>query len=337
VVLAGALLIGCSAQPKAQTSGPGNAAPSTAASAPAPVASVSTIAPGDLQGTIVFAKAGGQYGDETLFAANADGTNERQLTPNGQSCCLRISPDGTQVLYSTYSIAEVDRRVTTAIQNLADGTIRTIPLPDATANLGAGAWSPDAQRLALQLWDDSDHSRDGIYTVRSTHGSDLMRLTDAEIADAPSDYSPDGTQLIVFRESSTQSVGELFVLDLDGGELKPLSPTGMNVGFGTARYSPDGMTILFQEARTSDTGALWSIRADGSGLTKLFEDAAGRFVSHPTWSPDGSMIMFALNPVADDFRHAPNGIYVIDADGSNLRMVLGGNDFKREPEWRPTP
>jgi hypothetical protein len=44
--------------------------------------------------------------------------------------------------------------------------------------------------------------------------------------------------------------------------------------------------------------------------------------------------MFTLNPVADDFQHEPNGIHVIDADGSNFRLVLGGNDFKREPEWR---
>jgi Tol biopolymer transport system component len=33
----------------------------------------------------------------------------------------------------------------------------------------------------------------------------------------------------------------------------------------------------------------------------------------PTWSPDGSQIMFALDPIADDFQHPSNGIYVIDA------------------------
>ena len=72
---------------------------------------------------------------------------------------------------------------------------------------------------------------------------------------------------------------------------------------------------------------------DGSNARKLFEDDLGRFVSHPAWSPDGSQIMFASNPVADDFEHRPNGLFVIDADGSNLRQVIGGDDFKREPEW----
>ena len=294
-----------------------------------------TIAPGTLDGFIVFARAGGQYGDETLFVAGADGTHERQLTPEGQSCCVRISPDGTEVLYSYYPPGA--RRVTVAIQSLADGTVRELPLPDDTANLGAGAWSPDGARLALQLWDDTDHTRDGIYTVRAADGADLQRLTHAQVADIPADFSPDGTKLIVFRESEVQSVGTLSILDLNTGQLEPLSPAGMEVGWGTARYSADGATIVFQESRMSATGALWTIRPDGGGLTKIFEDTQGRFASHPAWSPDGSMIMFALNPVADDFQHLPNGMYLINADGSDLRLVLEEDDFRREFEWNAGP
>lgn len=331
VAIAGALLVSCGAQSAQVPSAPG--APSISASESSETADP-TVQPGTLHGFIVFARAGGQYGDETLFMADADGTNERQLTPNGESCCLRVSPDGTQVMYS---ISAPDGRITTAIQSLADGTVRMIALPDDTANLGPGAWSPDGVRLALQLWDDTDHTRDGLYTVRTADGGGLTRLTRAEPADIAGDYSPDGTKLIVFRESTVQSVGTLSILDLKSGQLTMLSPEGMEVGFGTVRYAPDGKTILFQESRTSATGALWSIHPDGSGLMKRFEDASGRFASHPTWSPDGSMIIFALNPVADDFEHRPNGLYVIDADGSNLRLVLRGNDFKREPDWRSGP
>ena len=77
------------------------------------------------------------------------------------------------------------------------------------------------------------------------------------------------------------------------------------------------------------------MRPDGSGLTKVFEDEEGRFASGPTWSPDGSQILFALNPTNDWFIHEPNGLYVIDADGSDLTLVIGGSDFKSSPErWR---
>lgn len=323
---------GCAAVPEA-SSLPSRGAP-TAASSPSANADP-TVSPGSLDGFVVFARAGGQYRDETLFTADADGTHEHQLTPNGESCCPRISPDGRRVVYSYYPSDAL--RVTVAIQNLADGSVQEIPLPDETANLGAGAWSPDGTRLALQLWDDTDHTRDGIYTVRTDDGGGLERLTHAEHADIPADYSPDGTKLILFRERDVQSVGALSILDLQTGQLRPLSPPGMQVGWGTARYSPDGKTILFQESRLSATGALWSIHPDGGALTKLFEDAHGRFASHPTWSPDGTMIMFALNPVADDFEHQPNGAYIIDADGSDLRLVLAADDFRREFEWKPGP
>jgi Tol biopolymer transport system component len=297
-----------------------------------PSAEASFDAP-DLEGRIVFTRAGGQYGDETIFLANAEGTDEQQLTPFGESCCVRISPDGTQVLYAV--VADDGVRITTAIQDLTDGTVRAIPLPDATTNLGPGAWSPDGERLALQLWDENDPSRDGVYTVLSDNGGDLIRISDPDVADIPGDYSPDGSQIVIFREGATQSVGERFIVDANGGgEPTRISPEGMQVGYGSVRFSPDGTRILFQESRISTRGALWTVSPDGSDVTMLFEDDEGRYASHPTWSPDGSMIMFVLNPVADDFEHRPNGLYVMNADGSNVQLVIGGNDFKRSPEWR---
>ncbi len=295
-----------------------------------PASSSTTLPMTALRGRIVFTRAGGPYGDETIFTANADGTEERQVTENGVSCCVRVSPDGRLILHS---YPAPDGRITTAVEMLEDASVHLLPLPDGTANLGPGAWSPDGKRLAVQLWDETDPARDGIYTV-ALDGSDLTRLTDPDVADIPGDFSPDGATLIVFRESSTQSVGTLYRVPADGsGPASQISPEGMAVGYGSVRFSPDGSAVLFQEARTSSSGALWIMGPEGANARRLFEDPLGRFVSHPAWSPDGTEIMFALNPIADDFEHRPNGLFVIKADGSNLRQVMGGNDFKREPEW----
>jgi hypothetical protein len=43
--------------------------------------------------------------------------------------------------------------------------------------------------------------------------------------------------------------------------------------------------------------------------------------------------MFALNDTSDTFVHVANGIYVIRSDGTGLTQVIGGPDFKTEPEW----
>jgi hypothetical protein len=36
---------------------------------------------------------------------------------------------------------------------------------------------------------------------------------------------------------------------------------------------------------------------------------------------------------ADEFSHPPNALYVIKADGTALCRVVGGQDFKGEPDW----
>jgi hypothetical protein len=38
---------------------------------------------------------------------------------------------------------------------------RTIPLPDATLNLGPGAWSPNGARIAFEGWDETNPGRNG--------------------------------------------------------------------------------------------------------------------------------------------------------------------------------
>jgi len=281
-----------------------------------------------LRGHIVFTRAGGQYGDETIFYANADGTSERRLTDYGVNCCPRISRDGKRILFAAPARGD---RITTATVSPNGTKYKEIRLPDSTLNLGPGAWSHDGRQIAFQVWDTQNNRRDGIY-IGSTDGRNLKRLTDPTIADIPGDFSPDGKRLAFFRESSVQSVGSAWVVTVDGTGVRRLTPPRMKVGT-TIRWSPDGTTILFASARGEPEGALWTVRPDGSNVNRLFKDAEGRFAISPAWSPSGDKIMFGLDPTADEFAHPANELYVINADGSDLAVVVDTPDFKREPEW----
>lgn len=283
-----------------------------------------------LRGRIVFARAGNPYGDETIFTANADGSDERRLTKPGLSCCPRISRDGDKVLFS---VAGPGNRITTGTVAPDGSGYQEARLPDGTANLGPGAWSPDGQQIAFQLWDEQHRARDGIYTG-SPDGGGLHRVTHARRgADIPGDWSPDGKQLAFFREGEVQSVGSVWVVRADGSGLRRLSPRGMIAGWGTVRWSPNGKVILFQSGGKEPEGALWTIHPDGSGLRRVFKDTKGRFAISPSWSPSGDQIMFELDPTGDEFMHPVNGMYVINADGTDLRPVIVTKDFKREPDW----
>jgi Tol biopolymer transport system component len=287
-------------------------------------------------GDLVYAKAGGNFGDETIVTANADGSGERHLTKPGQYCCPRVSPDGTRILVMTN-----DQPGTP----ITGGTIKTdgsgfesLALTDPTLNLVPQAWSPDGARISFEGWDDTDATRTGVYTARASDGGDLLRLTtapSADVHDIPSDYSPDGTHIVFYRTSSGADWdigGSLWIVNTDGSDARPID-TGGVVPSWWARWSPDGSRIVFATARNASAGELWTVDGDGSNPRVMFHDAEGRWPITPAWSPGGDRIIFGLNPIADEFEHPPNVLYTIRADGSELTAVVMGEDFKRRIEW----
>ncbi len=341
IVLITGSLIGCGAQSPAPLSEAANPttpplSPVLTPAAPTLVSATSPSIGVKLSGRIFFTRAGGKYGDETIFSANADGSQERQLSKAGLLCCPRLSPDGTRLTVMTESQP--------ASGPITGGTMATdgsdfvrFPFTEGTLNLVPQAWSPDGTRIAFEGWDDADPSRNGVYTARYPGGDDVVRVSSvSKVHDIPADYSPDGKRIVFFREADAAPRdvgGSLWIVNSDGNNARQIE-TGETVPNWWARWSPDGSKILFASARTKTPGALWTVNADGSNLTKLFEDPEGRFPITPTWSPDASQIMFSLDPIADEFQHPNNAIYIIKADGTSLTQVLGGSDFKRRMEWK---
>jgi Tol biopolymer transport system component len=314
-----------------QTAGP-SVAPSIRPSK-SPTPSVSMPAPIDLAGRIYFARAGGTYGDESIFTANANGTQEARLTEPSAFCCQRIAPDRSRLLVIREPLPGEPLR--SGVLNPDDGSFDAFPIASEGLSLAAQAWSPDGKRIAFEGWDDADPSRNGVYTASYPDLGDLERLSETPFHDIPVDWSPDGTMLVFFRQSHAEpwdQGGSLWIANVDGSGIRELAMTEPSPNWW-ARFSPDGSKLLFGSARLQEAGALWTIQPDGTNLTKLFEDSEGRFPITPAWSPDGSRIMFALEPINDEFRHLPNEVYVIDADGGGLTFVFGGVNAKRHFEW----
>lgn len=79
----------------------------------------------------------------------------------------------------------------------------------------------------------------------------------------------------------------------------------------------------------ADGSHIFSVNADGSGLTQL---TFGRyFDSAPVYSPDGSLVALTSN------RGGRIGLYVMSADGTNLRPIVGGPRFTFDGlcSWSP--
>lgn len=177
---------------------------------------------------------------------------------------------------------------------------------------------PSGEGVILFSSDRSGTSH--VYRIRQD-GTDLRDLTPSFQAFG-GDWSPDGARIVFSR--ATETGNELMIMDADGGNRTALGIPGAH-----PRWSPDGGRIAF----TGPDG-ITVINADGSGATTLVEGA------DPDWSPDGTQIAFdrveRSQCVFDLF--CPASIYVMNADGSGVKVVAGNAgsaDRLEDPDWSP--
>lgn len=243
-----------------------------------------------------------------VFTANTDGTDERELLPSIAEG-PRFSPDGRRLAV----VAQSPQKLTFFGLVDPDGSdFVRFDSPDPTLNLGCVTWSPDGSRLACEAWDDTDVTRQGIYSVRASDGGDLIRVTTSPTGMKdmnPGAYSPDGRQIVFLRaDLPDEEHLTLMVVNVDGSDEQPL--IAQEVGLG-CDWSPDGKTIL-----TESNGSLLLVPVDGSqpSAIKVVADAPVT-ATRGAWSPDGTWIVFSrVTSTGED-------IYIMRKDGTNLHQV----------------
>ena len=314
-------------------SGSGNASPAvTPAQGSSTTATAGSSPEEPVDGHLLYWKT--ESHDSQTFFMRDDG-GEHQITQPDTFCCLmRVSPDREHIL--TMPVEDLSPVTGGTIGIDGSGPFEPLHLLDPTLNLVPQAWSPDGSRIAFEGWDDTDPSRTGAY-ASNVDGTGLVRITERPGIphDAPLDFSPDGTQVVIYRfgtENDSQTGGELWVSNVDGSEAHVVADTSAHPGFW-ARWSPDGSRIIFSEERKLTTGRIWTVRPDGSELTEFYEDPDGGFAINPVWSPDGSEVFFALDSTNDEFEHPENVLAVVGADGRDVRVVDDSPGFKSSQEW----
>ena len=176
---------------------------------------------------IVFG-AGSFFHDRTnparLMMMHPDGSDLHELaTGPASSGFPSWSPDGKRLVYRVGDESERGLR----ILKLDDGSITSL----TTGYDNFPAWSPTGDLIAFTGKRDGDFD---IYTIRAD-GSALKRLTTTPGNDAHCVWSPDGKHLLFssarfgfkdeapLGDNSPQPYGELFVMNADGSDQRPLT------------------------------------------------------------------------------------------------------------------
>ena len=284
-----------------------------------------------------------------------------QGTPFAEGTRPLWAPDGSAIAYVR---VQDDKSTVFAKQLDAGGSeVVVVELADIRPFSGQSAWSPDGQSLvvpiqaaeqALSLSLDPktgeleelpnpffgieplhpDLAPDGSSFVFSLPETLLLVTMDgtqrtlprAGVGASYSDWSADGTKMLFIGSTGLKT------LDVDTEEVEQL----MEGSVQDAVWSPDETRIAFvrdQRLGVLDiaTGEAKTIVPDLNAMYQPFLFGGG----HLAWSPDGQMIAFGDWRIEEPITQGRSDVYIVDADGSNLRQLTNSPRAKQHFAFSP--
>ena len=263
---------------------------------------------------------------ESLWEANADGTNLHQLFSGWNKppaeCCGSWTPDGRYFLF------ESDRGGTSNIWAVREGSSllwkvsrQPMRLTTGPASAGVPVPSPDGKKVFV--------------TATQLRG-ELVRFDKSSRQFAPHLSGISATGVSFSRDRNWVTYvsypdGTLWRSRVDGTERLQLTFAPLFVAL--PRWSPDGSRIAFMASRLPSIHfGVYVVSAEGGSLEQpLPADHTG---SDPSWSADGQSLLYGRQP-----EDEPPGTGTLDLEILDLRThavsKIPGSQELWSPRWSP--
>ena len=184
------------------------------------------------------------------------------------------------------------------------------------------SWSPDGRRIA--------YAREGNIFILTDDGNWNITVVLSESLEASNlDWSPDGRKIVFEALSDESEEPEIYVVDIDGGNLTRLTKNSFLDG--SPSWSPDGSEIAFVSYPGSpDQDGIYVMNVDGfhQQITLAADDD---FYLSPQWSPDGKALVFqgVSGFVVARLGYAGWGLFKVSLKTGRLQILPKGN----APSW----
>jgi len=283
-----------------------------------------------------------------IMIMNADGENQRTVTPwEPVAVSPEFLPDG-RIIYARKN--KKDRQEIVSVNR--DGSGERIESGDSSESYRGPTRGPTPNSFVAYGTGPVAPEPPGEYhRTFLTSGAALVagapfrrKLPDREVELYPIRYfvailNP-REDLIVHTEPSAPSKPvQLFTSRIDGSqqhkilELEPIPTQGI---FSAMNWSRDGQWIVFTRGHTDlplridkMEADVWKMRADGSAAQNLTRNSPG-FDGYPSFSGDGKQIIFVSG------RDGSLDLYLMSADGSNVRRLTNDHAIDLFPSFSPT-
>jgi TolB protein len=267
-------------------------------------------------GRILFTCTRGDFNQ--LCMVNADGTGYRQITNvQAHNYYPVYSPLGGAIVYASNQ----NGGYFDLFLFIFEGS-RLLRLTENIGNVISPSFSPDGQTILF-----ANRAADGptsLWTVDVTgKNPKLLYAAPADIVAA--DWSPDGSAIAFAMATDRPGSHEIYLMNPDATNIRQLTRGLEGIG-GSVDWSPDGKYLLIYAGPPGDKD-IFRIDVAAQTASQLTDGGNNAAASY---SPDGAWIAFNSlrnNDQAD--------LFVMRADGSDLRQITDHPEPDWQPQWEP--